>query len=486
MHPYDDDPPSRRAAAGTTSIPAGVTTRPAAAAPSPATRPSVGRRLGARAAARPAPTSRLGVRGGPDLRPGRRVRPELRRRVRRELRRRPVRSDLRPAPAAVASRCSASPTGSSRISPGRPVRPEPAAVSLAAPRCARPRPAARYGARGYGARRHGTRDGSGRDGSGWTRRPDGPWRRSVGPGGPGGPGGPRGPRGPFGPYGRDDDGEGPDDGRGRRFDLAGMLKRGRGGRAAEPARRPPRRGGATSLIATFAVFIMLTGAGFVGGTYYVDSVKTPTRAGLPRDHDGVLHRRHGAGQARRGHPVRAEVRRDERRRGRVDRGLRGQDVLDQRGRRLHRRHARRVEQLHRRRTPRVRRRSPSSTPGWPSTSTGATYNRKIREAVLAWKISDQLKQGADPRVLPELGAVRPADLRHRGGRPVLLRQDGEQAPRHRSSSSRWPRRWCWSRWSSSPTPTRTTPKGEPGYDPTFAIDGVPEGPRRTPATGGST
>ena len=66
---------------------------------------------------------------------------------------------------------------------------------------------------------------------------------------------------------------------------------------------------------------------------------------------------------------------------------------------------------------------------------GATYNRKIREAVLAWKIERPAVQGADPRVLPELGAVRPADLRHRGGGAVVLRQDRQRRPRRRSSRS---------------------------------------------------
>ena len=53
-----------------------------------------------------------------------------------------------------------------------------------------------------------------------------------------------------------------------------------------------------------------------------------------------------------------------------------------------RRAARRLGERHRRRSGRARRRSPSSTRGWPPTCKGVTYSRKLREAVIAWKLDD--------------------------------------------------------------------------------------------------
>ncbi len=57
---------------------------------------------------------------------------------------------------------------------------------------------------------------------------------------------------------------------------------------------------------------------------------------------------------------------------------------------------------------------------------GVTYQRKAREAVLAWKMNQRSDQGTDPRGVPELRTVRAADVRHRGRRASLLRQDREQ------------------------------------------------------------
>ncbi|HEX6869945.1 MAG TPA: transglycosylase domain-containing protein, partial [Micromonosporaceae bacterium] len=126
--------------------------------------------------------------------------------------------------------------------------------------------------------------GPGGFGPGGPGGPGGP----AGPGGPGGPGGrgPGGPggRGPFGPYGPDGP-DGPDD----PDDGPGGFGPGRG---RGPGRGPRQRDGADDkkakkarlrniIIAGFAVFIMLTGVGVVGGTYYVDSVPTPSELNLP-------------------------------------------------------------------------------------------------------------------------------------------------------------------------------------------------------------
>ncbi len=106
--------------------------------------------------------------------------------------------------------------------------------------------------------------------------PSGPGPGGGGPGGRG-PGG-RGPggRGPFGrgPWGRGpDEPDGPDgpDGPEGGRKRPGPLDP----KAAKKARRR------NLLVAGFAIFIMLTGVGVVGGTYYVDSVPEPSDLPLP-------------------------------------------------------------------------------------------------------------------------------------------------------------------------------------------------------------
>jgi len=106
--------------------------------------------------------------------------------------------------------------------------------------------------------------------------PSGPQPGEGGRGrGPGGPGG----RGPWNrpPWRR---GPGDDGGRG---------EGGGGGPEGRPRRRPDARDPKKAklarrrniIIAAFAVFIMLTGVGVVGGTYYVDSVPTPDQLSVP-------------------------------------------------------------------------------------------------------------------------------------------------------------------------------------------------------------
>jgi len=92
--------------------------------------------------------------------------------------------------------------------------------------------------------------------------PPGPGFEPDGPGGWRGPGG-RGPRGPY-----DDDLDG---GEGRRRPR---LKETDPKKAKKARRR-------NLLISLFAVFIMLSGVGVVGATYYVDSVPTPDQLDLP-------------------------------------------------------------------------------------------------------------------------------------------------------------------------------------------------------------
>jgi membrane peptidoglycan carboxypeptidase len=77
---------------------------------------------------------------------------------------------------------------------------------------------------------------------------------SGGPGGPTGPGGPHGPGGPRAPGGR--------------------------GRGKKPE-RSRRRKMINWAIAGFAVLVMLAGAGLVGGTYYTTNVVVPEKINLP-------------------------------------------------------------------------------------------------------------------------------------------------------------------------------------------------------------
>ncbi|MDG4834756.1 transglycosylase domain-containing protein [Solwaraspora sp. WMMD1047] len=89
--------------------------------------------------------------------------------------------------------------------------------------------------------------------------PDDPWGP---PGaGPGGPDGPDGPGGPGGPGGR--------------------SRRAAKGGDPEALRRAKKRKRANILIASFAVMIMLAGIGVVGFTWFYDEVKAPTEFGEP-------------------------------------------------------------------------------------------------------------------------------------------------------------------------------------------------------------
>ncbi len=77
---------------------------------------------------------------------------------------------------------------------------------------------------------------------------------------------------------------------------------------------------------------------------------------------------------------------------------------------------------------------------------GATYSRKLREAVMAWKIDDKLsKEKILESYLNTVPFGRKAP-RHRGGRPGLLRQDRAKASARRRSRSPSPRRWCSWPW----------------------------------------
>ena len=188
------------------------------------------------------------------------------------------------------------------------------------------------------------------------------------------------------------------------------------------------------VVASLAVALVLSGIGVAAGTYYFDSVPTPDRAAAcpsrPRSTTPTARRRWRSWARRTG---RCSVRRDERRGQAGHRGGRGPDVLDQRGHRLQRRAPGRLEQRHRRRAPRARRPSPSSTRGSRPTCKGVTYSRKLREAVIAWKLADKYSKEQILEFYLNTVPFGRGRVRHRGGRAGVLRQDGQRGRAGRRS-----------------------------------------------------
>ena len=90
-----------------------------------------------------------------------------------------------------------------------------------------------------------------------------------------------------------------------------------------------------------------------------------------------------------------------------------------------------------------------------------TFSRKLREMVLAERISAHLSQRRDPLPVPEPDLLRAPPLRRRGGRALLLRQArlGAQPGRGRH---------CWRGCRSRRRPTRpsTTPRPPSGASST--------------------
>jgi membrane peptidoglycan carboxypeptidase len=91
---------------------------------------------------------------------------------------------------------------------------------------------------------------------------------------------------------------------------------------------------------------------------------------------------------------------------------------------------------------------------------GVTYARKAREALLAWKMDNRFSK---EEILEFYLNTVPFDGGPTASRRPRRRSSARRcAAAHRPRSrSRWPRRWCWRRWSSSPSPTRTTPRTAP-------------------------
>ena len=384
MHPYDDDPPHRRSSRDD-DYPGGRDDPP----PRASGRASVGR------ASVPGPSRSRPDDGGygsdPTYGPDAGYGPSYDAGYRRQLRRRPVRPDLRPASAGGREPVLGQPYGQYDPPPARPTSPCPAAgrgsrrPRLGAPDLARWARRPRWHGSGHGS---GGPDGSGRMGPGM-----GPGRRCPGPGGSRRPGGPWVPAArvaavPADPAARADrsgrsaavttTARVQDEGRGRRFDLGGMLGRRR------PWRREEVHQGAVAQHPDRGLRrVHHADRRRLRRRHLLRGQRCPgRRARLPQDDDAVLRRRSGDGQARRGHPVPVEVQRDERR---------------GRSRRWSPPRTRRSGPTRASTSPascgppgttspaarpRVGRRSPSSTPGWPSTSRARPTT--VRSARRCW------------------------------------------------------------------------------------------------------
>ena len=85
-----------------------------------------------------------------------------------------------------------------------------------------------------------------------------------------------------------------------------------------------------------------------------------------------------------------------------------------------------------------------------------TASRKIQEAILALLARAQLRQGPDPRALPQPGLFRRRRLRRRGGGAALFRQAGPRGDARRGGGARRPRAGAV---AARPEPQ---PRGRPG------------------------
>ncbi len=275
-----------------------------------------------------------------------------------------------------------------------------------------------------------------------------------GPGGrgPGGPGG-RGPRNPFGRGGRGAGPDGPDgDGR-RRRPGASDPKR------AKKARRR------NLIIAAFAVFIMLTGVGVVGATYYVDGVKTSDQLKFPET--TTVYYSNGKELAKLGEVTRYPLKFAEMNDAVVESIVASEDKtfwtnegVDFTG---------------------VMRAAWNNFTGGStqgaSTITqqyarvafdleGATYSRKLREAVMAWKIDDQLSK---KEILEYYLNSVPFGRQTYGIEAAAQAFFGKTANRN----AKLPQitdaeAMVLVSMVKQPNPDPDDPDGSPGYDPTFS------------------
>ena len=269
-----------------------------------------------------------------------------------------------------------------------------------------------------------------------------------GPGGPGGPVGPDGPRRPFSSFGAS---------------LGALGRRVRGGGDGLKSKGKPGRR-RKILVASVAVFVMLTGIGFVGGTYYVDGVELSNA--LPFPETTSIYYADGPLLAKLGEITRYPVPYDEMNAAITEAMVASEDAtfwtnegVDFQG---------------------VMRAAWNNFTGGEqqgaSTITqqyarlafnlkGATYNRKLREAVLAWKMSDELTK--DQILESYLNSV-PFGRRTYGAEAAAKAYFGKTISNKAPEAQQITKAEAMALVSmvKQPEPDPDDPDGYPGYDPT--------------------
>jgi membrane peptidoglycan carboxypeptidase len=220
------------------------------------------------------------------------------------------------------------------------------------------------------------------------------------------------------------------------------------------------------LMAAFAIFIMIVGVAVVGGTYFVDGVKTSDQLTFPAT--TTVYYSDGTQLAKLGEETRYELTYDEMNdtvlktivasedqtfwtNDGVDFGsviraawnnFTGGDV--QGGSTITQQYARLAFDLQ-----------------------GVTYQRKAREAVLAWKISDKLSK---QQILASYLNAVPFGRQTYGIEAAAQAYFGKTAKRSAPPEQQitWAEAMVLVAMVKQPNPDPSDPKGHPGYDPTYS------------------
>src|SRR5690606_15701220 len=225
-------------------------------------------------------------------------------------------------------------------------------------------------------------------------------------------------------------------------------------------------------IASFAVFIMLTGAGFVGGTYYVGSIEPTDELEFPKT--TTLYYSDGKTEMfKLGEITRYPLRFDEMNDAVIEAIVASEDKTfwtnegvdffgvmraawnnftggaTQGGSTITQQYARLAYDLQ-----------------------GATYARKLREAVLAWKMSDQLsKEEILANYLNSVPFGRGTHGIEAAAKSFFGKTARKDAPEDQQVTLA--EAMVLVSMVKQPEPHPTNPREYPGYDPTLKIDGEP-------------
>jgi membrane peptidoglycan carboxypeptidase len=278
------------------------------------------------------------------------------------------------------------------------------------------------------------------------------------PGGGGGPGGP--PRSRY-PWGRGPGGGGPRN----PFNRGGRSGGDDGGTPEQKRRKRARR--RNIIIAAFAVFIMISGVGVVGGTYYVDTVKF-TQDELVFPETTQVYYSDGTLLAKLGQTTRYALKLDEMSPAVTDAIVASEDKTfwtndgvdftgviraawnnftggdTQGASTITQQYARVAFEL-----------------------SGSTYSRKMREAVLAWKISDKLTKS---QILEYYLNSVPFGRNTYGVEAAAQAFFGKTTKKSAKPEDQitLAEAMLLVLMVKQPNPDPADPKGSPGYDPTYS------------------